>query len=66
MKTDDPPMSIANAIGYLAGIQLRSFEQGVLQERIRKMEEALGLMPRPQIVTADSEQKQQETSDGND
>jgi hypothetical protein len=57
---------IANAIGYLAGIQLRSFEQGVIQERIRKMEEALGLMPRPQIVTPDSEQKQRETRDGND
>jgi len=50
------------------GTRLRGpmFEQGVLQEHITKMEEALGLMPRLQIVTADSEQKQQETSDGND
>jgi len=30
---------VANSIGYLSSVQLRSFEQGVLQDHIAKLEE---------------------------
>jgi hypothetical protein len=35
---------VANSIGYLSSVQLRSFEQGVLQDHIAKLEESLGLV----------------------
>lgn len=34
---------IANATGYLAGILLKALEQGVIEDRLRKIEDALGL-----------------------
>ncbi len=38
---------IANAIGYLASVQLRCFEQSTLEDRMTKIETTMGLMPRP-------------------
>jgi hypothetical protein len=34
---------VANTVGYLAGILLRSLEQGPLEERLARMEVTLGL-----------------------
>src|SRR5215472_4055684 len=36
---------VANAMGYLAGVLLRALEQGSVEERIAKIEAALGLIP---------------------
>ena len=41
---------IANAIGYLAAVQLRAFEQSMSETRIRNMERILGLLPRPDLA----------------
>ena len=38
---------VANAIGYLASVQLRSFEQSGLEERMAKLEKTMGLIARP-------------------
>jgi hypothetical protein len=46
---------VANAIGYLASVQLRSLEQSRLEERIAKLEGALGLIAIPQIATLEPE-----------
>ena len=46
---------VANAIGYLASVQLRSLEQSRLEERIGKLEGALGLIAIPQIATLEPE-----------
>ena len=37
----DPP--VANAVGYLASILLGALQQGLLVERLRRLEETLGL-----------------------
>ena len=34
---------VANAVGYLSGILIRALEQGVVEERLAKIEAALGL-----------------------
>jgi len=34
---------IANAVGYLSGILLKALEQGAVEERLLKIETALGL-----------------------
>lgn len=44
---------IANAIGYLASVQLRSFEQGMIEDRLAKVEERLGLVCIPLIANHD-------------
>jgi hypothetical protein len=36
-------LRIANTIGYLSGVLLKALEQGVVEERLRKIEAALGL-----------------------
>jgi hypothetical protein len=41
---------VANAIGYLASVQLRCFEQGILQERITNVENSLGIQARKPIM----------------
>lgn len=46
---------VANAIGYMASVQLRSFEQGMLEERIAKVEGTLGFIASPQIATLEPE-----------
>jgi hypothetical protein len=49
---------IATAIGYLASVQLRSFDQGRLEERLAKIEEALGLLPMPQLGGSEPEESE--------
>jgi hypothetical protein len=44
---------VANAIGYLASVQLRSFEQGMIEDRLAKVEERLGLVSIPLIANHD-------------
>ena len=56
---------IANAIGYLASVQLRSFEQGMLEERIAKVEGTLGFIAAPQTIHH-SEQEAAEGNNAND
>jgi hypothetical protein len=34
---------IANAVGYLSGILLKALEQGVVEERLQKVEAELGI-----------------------
>lgn len=46
---------VANAIGYLASVQLRSFEQGKMEERLAKVEERLGLVGIPLIANHEQE-----------
>lgn len=46
---------VANAIGYLASVQLRSFEQGMLEERMAKVENSLGLIAIPHIAHRERE-----------
>jgi len=37
---------VANAVGYLASIQLRALEQGPTEQRIAALEMTLGLVPK--------------------
>jgi hypothetical protein len=54
---------VGNAIGYLATVQLRSFEQGMLEKRLAKVESSLGLISIP--VLAHSDQEVEAETDGN-
>jgi hypothetical protein len=38
---------VANAIGYLVSVQLRSFDQSALDDRMTKIEATMGLIARP-------------------
>ena len=40
---------IANGVGYLASVLLRSFEQGLIEQRISKLEWSLGMIQSPLI-----------------
>ncbi len=40
---------VANGVGYLASVLLRSMEQGVMEERISKLEWSLGVIQSPLI-----------------
>jgi len=53
---------VANGIGYLASIQLRAFEQGMLDERIARVEKTLGFIAIPEL--ADSVDEGSEHSNG--
>ena len=46
---------IATALGYLASVHLRSLEQGMLEERISKVEDRLGLVTIPLMRNAEPE-----------
>lgn len=56
---------VANTIGFLAGIQLRSFEQGALDQRLARMESVLGIVA-PSPVHRQKEVSGEGDSDGND
>ena len=46
---------VANAVGYLAGIQLRALEQGPTEQRIAALEMTLGLVPKAPAGSAGKE-----------
>ena len=45
---------VANGVGYLASVLLRSLEQGVMERRIAKLESSLGLIRIP-LLRSDSQ-----------
>ena len=45
---------IANAVGYLSSVLIRSLEQGSLEERIAKLEAMLGLVTNSQQLAPES------------
>jgi hypothetical protein len=45
---------VANGVGYLASVLLRSLEQGVMERRIAKLESSLGLIRIP-LIRSDSQ-----------
>lgn len=56
---------IANAISYLASVQLRCFEQSALEDRMTKIETTMGLIPRPMFhlkeeLSKESDEKPQD------
>ena len=48
---------VANTIGYFASIQLRCFEQGILEERLRNIENNIGLATQGPIIHAEGVQE---------
>ena len=42
-------LRIANGVGYLTSILLRSMEQGLMEQRISKLEQSLGLIQLPML-----------------
>ena len=46
---------VANAIGYLASVHLKALEQGPMQERLARIESALGLEADTQSAKSDRE-----------
>ena len=50
---------VANAIGYLASIQLRAFEQSTMEKRITTVEIMMGLIAHPPFKLKEEEAKEQ-------
>ena len=46
---------VANSVGYLASVLLRALEQGPLEERMARLEAALGIVMNPQTSTSQKE-----------
>jgi hypothetical protein len=47
---------VANSVGYLASVLLRSMEQGLMEQRISRLECSLGLIPLPMLRSDSQEQ----------
>jgi hypothetical protein len=56
---------VANGVGYLASVLLRSLEQGVMERRIAKLESSLGLIRIP-LIQSDSQGQATRSDDGSD
>jgi len=56
---------VANGVGYLASVLLRSLEQGVMERRIAKLESSLGLIRIP-LLRSDSQGQAPGDHDGDD
>jgi hypothetical protein len=56
---------VANGVGYLASVLLRSLEQGVMERRIAKLESSLGLIRIP-LTKSDSQGQATEDHDGDE
>src|SRR5262249_43448899 len=56
---------VANSLGYLAGVLLRSLEQGPLEERMARLEATLGIGANTQRPTTTEERNDEKSTKAN-